>query len=417
MDDLISLFQTVWKNFEKVINFQFYHIDMGKYLIALCIFIAFILFRRLFTIIILARIESWLAKTNPYFQEKVLKELEDPIRFIPVVLGISFAFEYLNIVDIHPWNPILHSLIIFNLFWGLFNITHPISSLISKSNLTLSGPLVSWVSRALRVAIVIIGAAVILDQWGIKIGPILAGLGLLGMAVALGAQDMFKNIIAGVSIIAEKRFNIGDIIKVEGVVEGIVENIGFRSTLVRRFDKAPVYVPNTNLSDAAVTNFSDRDFRRIDWVIGVEYRTTGKQLKFIRDHIEKYILDSKDFANPPEASMQVRINEFNDSSIDILIYCFTNTNVWGEWLEIKENLALKIKEIVEAAGTSFAFPSRSIYMHTVKSKAKAVAPVKSRTLAKAKTHVLSSKKSAKKRRYDPRGGIDPSDLANGEDSK
>jgi MscS family membrane protein len=141
-----------------------------------------------------------------------------------------------------------------------------------------------------------------------------------------------------------------------------VETIGFRSTLIRRFDKAPVYVPNSILSDNAVINFSEMTFRRIYWVIGVEYRTTIDQLRKIRDEIETYILKSKDFAQPPDVPTFVRIDKFSDSSIDIMVYCFTKTTVWAEWLEHKEKLAYHIKQTVEGVGTSFAFPSRSIYM-------------------------------------------------------
>jgi MscS family membrane protein len=222
--------------------------------------------------------------------------------------------------------------------------------------------MIEWLIKAIKVVFIFIAVATILEIWGIKIGPIIAGLGLIGVAVALGAQDLFKNLISGILIIAEKRFNIGDWIKVEGVVEGTVEAIGFRSTFVRRFDKAPVYVPNAKLSDNSLINFSSMSHRRIYWRIGVEYRTTIEMLREIRDNIENYILGSDTFAHPPEVSTFVRIDRFSDSSIDIMVYCFTKTIVWGEWLEIKEALAYKIKEIVETAGTGFAFPSQSLYV-------------------------------------------------------
>ncbi len=165
-------------------------------------------------------------------------------------------------------------------------------------------------------------------------------------------------------MIAEKRFNIGDWIRVDGVIEGTVESIGFRSTLIRRFDKAPVFVPNSKLSDHAVINFSSMTHRRIYWKIGVEYRTTVKQLRQIRDSIEQYILESEYFEKPPKVPLFVRIDRFSDSSIDIMVYCFTKTIKWGKWLEIKEALAYRIKEIVEDAGSSFAFPSQSLYVET-----------------------------------------------------
>jgi MscS family membrane protein len=145
-------------------------------------------------------------------------------------------------------------------------------------------------------------------------------------------------------------------------VEGTVEDIGFRSTIVRRFDKAPVYVPNARLADSAVTNFSAMTHRRIYWHIGVEYGTTVEQLREIRDKIEKYVLKNDAFAKPEEVPTFVRIDRFSDSSIDIMLYCFTRSTVWGQWLEVKERLALNIKKIVESAGSGFAFPSRSLYM-------------------------------------------------------
>ncbi|HBM12598.1 MAG TPA: mechanosensitive ion channel protein MscS, partial [Rhodospirillaceae bacterium] len=118
---------------------------------------------------------------------------------------------------------------------------------------------------------------------------------------------LFKNLIAGILILVEKRFAIGEWIQVDGVVEGTVESIGFRSTFVRRFDKAPVFVPNAQLSDVAVTNFSRMTYRRIYWVIGVEYRTTTDQLRQIRDGIEDYITSNPDFVAADKATLFVRL--------------------------------------------------------------------------------------------------------------
>jgi MscS family membrane protein len=176
---------------------------------------------------------------------------------------------------------------------------------------------------------------------------------------------LFKNLIAGMLILIERRFSHGDWILVDGVVEGLVENFGFRSTLVRRFDKAPVFVPNAMLSDNPVVNFSRMTYRRIFWKIGVLYGTSVDQLREIRDRIEQYVVESDDFADPSsEVATFVRVDSFNDSSIDIMLYCFTKTKVWGEWLEIKERLAFHVKDVVEEAGSGFAFPSRSLYIET-----------------------------------------------------
>ncbi|MBN2366353.1 MAG: mechanosensitive ion channel family protein [Calditrichaeota bacterium] len=345
----------------------FLGINIGRIIITILILIAAFLVRGLFTRFVIGSIGRFVSRTRTTIDDKVLKALDKPIRFIPVILGIYIALEFLSLKgDMAVFaEKIMRSLIVFDIFWALVNTIQPLSEQFRRLETVFTPSMVDWLIKAIRIAFIFIGVVTILEIWGIKIGPILAGLGLLGVAVALGAQDFFKNLISGVLVIAEKRFNPGDWIRVDGEVEGIVESIGFRSTLVRRFDKAPVYVPNSKLSDNAMINFSAMTFRRIYWVIGVEYRTTIEQLRTIRDGIEKFILDSGEFAHPPDVPTFVRIDKFSDSSIDIMVYCFTKTIVWAEWLKLKEDLALHIKQTVENAGTSFAFPSTSVYLEKI----------------------------------------------------
>ncbi|TVR83016.1 MAG: mechanosensitive ion channel family protein [Rhodospirillales bacterium] len=342
-------------------------IDIGRLLVAALIFVGFLAFRRLLSHLILDRVEHWIHRRRPEDDSRVVGALHDPVRFIPVVLGAFITFEYLNIPGTFGVmaDHLVRSLIVFNIFWAFFNLVDPISGRFRRLEQVFTPALVQWFVKTIKIVLLLIAAATILEIWGIRIGPIIAGLGLLGVAVALGAQDLFKNLIAGLLVLGEKRFQPGEWIRVENVVEGTVETIGFRSTLVRRFDRAPVYVPNAQLADSAVTNFTRMTHRRIYWTIGVEYRTSVDQLRRIRDGIESYLLESPDFAKPPEVAMFVRIDSFNDSSIDIMVYCFTRTTVWGEWLRIKEALAYRVKEIVEGAGTAFAFPSRSLYVETL----------------------------------------------------
>ena len=160
----------------------------------------------------------------------------------------------------------------------------------------------------------------------------------------------------------EKRFTVGDVILVSGEVEGVVEQIGFRSTLVRRFDSTPVMVPNYKFAEQSVTNYTRRHHRRIRWLIGLEYRTTIEQLKNIRDEINNLIEKDENFAKNKNAGFYVRIDSFSDSSIDMLVQTFTVTNDWAKFLKIKENLAVKIIEIVESNSAGFAFPSQSLYI-------------------------------------------------------
>lgn len=343
---------------------------IGKYLIAIVIISSFLVLRGLLSRFILKRLRKRAEKSESVIDDDIILALERPVEFLPVVMGAFFSIKFLALSGLsgETADRVVRTLVVFLLFWILVNIIQPLSHILRQLEKIFTPSMLEWLIKTIRVLLIFIGAATILDIWGIKVGPIIAGFGLFGVAVALGAQDLFKNLIGGILILGERRFNLGDWIRVEGVVEGSVEKIGFRSTLIRRFDLAPVYVPNSKLSDSLVINFSKMTYRRIYWTISLIYGTTVEQLREIRDQIEGYILNSDDFVKPHEASMFVHIDKFSESSIDIMLYCFTRTTAWGRWLMVKEELAFAIKRIVESAGSAFAFPSRSIYMEAAPSE-------------------------------------------------
>jgi MscS family membrane protein len=368
MDNIdLPAFDMLWGEVVGVWQQGFMGVDVNLIIKALLIFGGFLLIRGIFGKYVLARLHKWTERTETRIDDKIVEALIPPIKFIPVILGVFFAGQYAGLDDMlgEMFQRLVRSLIAFTIFWGLHRSLEPLSHLMRGLEVLLTPMMVSWLFKVMKVLVIFIGAAVILEVWGIAVGPLLAGLGLFGAAVALGAQDLFKNLIGGLTIIAEKRFFQGDWIKVDGVVEGTVEDIGFRSTRVRRFDKAPVHVPNSSLSDAVVTNFSRMTHRRIYWMIGVEYKTTTDQLKIIRDGIMGYLEKHEDTFDL-KVSTFVRVDSFGASSIDIMLYCFTRTTVWGDWLEIKEALAFEIKKIVEKdAATGFAFPSQSVYIESL----------------------------------------------------
>ena len=288
--------------------------------------------------------------------------MEGPARFLPIVLGFFIASYYMSfgedaraVVD-----TINRTLITILIFWLIHQIVEPISYILSGLDKMLTRELIGWIIKSLKILIFILGLAAVLELWGIKIGPIIAGLGLFGVAVALGAQDLFKNLISGILVLVEKRFKIGDWILVEGIIEGIVEKIGFRSTVLRKFDKSLAIIPNFQFAENAVINISETTNWRIDWAITLQYDTTVDQLKKIRNEIENHIKKSDDFDKA--VGIAVRVEKFSDSSIDMRVRCFTTSNSFATWLEVKEKLAIEIKQIVEGNSAAFAFPSQSIYI-------------------------------------------------------
>ena len=313
---------------------------------------------------ILNRLSRIVSRTANQIDDAVIEVLDGPLKFFPVVIGFFIASSYLNVTDNNQdiLDLINRSLITIFIFWLLHQLIIPFSFVIKNFESKISKPLVDWTLKGLKILVIVLGSVAILELWGIRVGPVIAGLGLFGVAVALGAQDLFKNLISGIMILMEKRFTLGDVILVSGEVEGVVEQIGFRSTLVRRFDSTPVMVPNYKFAEQSVTNYTRRHHRRIRWLIGLEYRTTIDQLKKIRDEINNLIGKDENFAKNKNAGFYVRIDSFSDSSIDMLVQAFTVTNDWAEFLKIKENLAVKIIEIVENNLAGFAFPSQSLYV-------------------------------------------------------
>lgn len=323
-----------------------------------------LLIRGIFARTVVRSITRAAAGTKTEIDDVLVRAVATPLQIIPLIAGVYASLQIMDIdgaVETYA-NRIIQSIVTLTVFWTLARAVQALDYAFGGLRETLSSSAVDWMIKALQFLLIALGLGAVAQQWGIAIAPLLAGLGVFGIAIGLGAQDLFRNLISGILIISEKRFVPGEWIAVDGVVEGTVEKINFRSTLIRRFDKSPVYVPNSKLSDAVLTNFSRMSHRRIRWVVGVEYRTSVDQLKYIRDEIEAWLIGDTRFAKPPEAALFVRIDTFNASSIDFLIYVFTRTTNWGEWLAIKEEFAFAIMQIIERSGTAFAFPSQTVYL-------------------------------------------------------
>ena len=350
-----DLFLSVWE--KGILGIDFFQIIIG-----IGIFFLFLIFRGLISKLIIKKLELISKKTTNKLDDTFVKAMEGPARFLPIVLGVFFASYYMSFSEetrsfVENINRTLITILI---FWIIHQIIEPVSYILSGLDKILTRELIGWIIKSLKILIFILGAAAVLELWGIKIGPIIAGLGLFGVAVALGAQDLFKNLISGILVLVEKRFKMGDWILVEGIIEGIVERIGFRSTVIRKFDKSLAIIPNFQFAENAVINVSQTTNWLISWVLTLQYDTTVEQLKTIRNQIEEHINTNEDFDT--SIGVAVRVDKFSDSSIDMYIRCFSKTSEWEEWLSVKEKLALEIKQIVEKNNASFAFPSQSIYV-------------------------------------------------------
>ncbi len=350
--------------FINLINNNLLGVQVKQYFIFFILILISILFNSLIANFIVNRLKVIVKKTVNQIDDTLFNSLIPPCKLLPIVIVffvLSFNFDKNTNLGFYILK-INNSFATIFVFWFMHQLLIPFSIFFNKLEKTLSKALVAWIVNSIKYLIIFLGVAALLETWGIKVGPVIAGLGLLGVAVALGAQDLFKNLISGIMILMEKRFQIGDVIQVPGHTEGVVEQIGFRSTLIRKFDSTPITIPNYIFAEAPILNFTNRSYRRVNWTIGLEYNSTLDQIKKLTESITSYLHNSDNFMINDSYKSFVRLEKFNDSSIDIIVICFTSTKDWDKYLQIKEELAMEIKANVEKIGLNFAFPSQSIYI-------------------------------------------------------
>lgn len=332
--------------------------------IAFGILLFFHVFRKIFTKYIFKLLLRAAKKTPTDILTTIFVAFESPLRIFFVGIGFYLALMYLPLET--KTNELIvqmyRSFIIFLLGYGLFNLSASSSVMFkkigSKFDVDVDEILLPFLSKLVRIIIIALMISIIAGEWGYDVNGFVAGLGLGGLAFALAAKDAIANLFGGVIIVTEKPFSIGDWIRTPSV-EGTVEEITFRSTKVRTFAQAVVTVPNSTLANEPITNWTKMGKRRISFHLGVTYTTPKEKLEASIRKIEEMLKSHPDI---DQELIFVRFDEFNESSLDIFLYFFTKTTVWGQFLAVKEDVNFKIMEILEGEGVSVAFPSRSIYI-------------------------------------------------------
>lgn len=218
--------------------------------------------------------------------------------------------------------------------------------------------------RAIQIAGIVIAVFIILRVWGFDISGLLAGIGIGGLALSLAAQDTFSNLLAGLTIMTDHSFVIGDVITSLDV-EGIVEDIGLRSSKIRTFTQALVTVPNSKLSNNTVTNLSRIIKRRIRFSIGLEYGVTPDQIRSLIDQLKER-MDKRETLYPENTL--ICLEKFSASSIDVLFQCFTKTVDFLEYLKEQESILLEIMAVMAEAKLDFAFNAMTVHLNDLSQK-------------------------------------------------
>jgi len=344
---------------------DFFNIPLGNLLTAFFALFFFLILRKLFATLTIKVLQPLTKQTKTYYDDRILSALKGPIAFIFVIIGVRLFFALL-FLETNFVTQLIDSLMTYNIFWAIFALTHALRGVVyhftERLNPELSHEVGNFILTLIRGIILAIGLGSILQIWGINVAGLVAGLGIGGLAFALAAKDTAANLFGSIALLLDKSIRIGEWIKIDGV-EGVVEDIGMRTTKIRSFQKSLITLPNQVIANSPIENFSRRGIRRIKMTIGLTYDAKSEQIEKVILEIKTMLRNNTDIAQ--KETMLVNFTTFDDSSLGILIYTFTNTSNWERYLAIKEDVNLKIMKIVEDNNTAFAFPSQSLYIESM----------------------------------------------------
>lgn len=362
MDDIKNL----WEQFTEIFTYTFLHVEIWRLVVA-CVIIVFSFFmRKFFVNLILSLLRKVTQKTKTTLDDELILAIDPPARLLVIALGFSIAFGLIGI-PIHAESfagHVLRSAVAFTIFWALYRAGDILAKLFERvakrTRTTLDDILIPYITKGIKVIVIIIGISVIAKEWNYDLGALLTGLGLGGLAFALAAQETVANFFGGLTIMVDKPFQIGDWIQTPDV-EGTVEDIGFRSTRVRTFAHALVTVPNSGLAKSNITNWSRMGKRRITFRMSLTFATSAQQMETavarIRDMLEGHPDIHPD-------TIFVFFDGFSENGPELFLYFFTKTTIWKEYLKVKEDVNLKLMHILDDLGVKVAYPSMSIYMES-----------------------------------------------------
>ena len=292
----------------------------------------------------------------------------------PADLFLMGVFWFFSLKLLRPEGEVLaylslsiRAVISISLIWGAYRLsslaTDYFRKMAGKTESTLDDQLVPLLNRSIRVFTVLLGSLMAIQNLGVNVLSLLAGLGIGGIAFALAAKDTVANFFGSIMILFDSPFQVGDWI-VLGSVEGTVEEIGFRSTRIRTFYNSLVTVPNSDLMNARIDNMGRREYRRIRTILGLTYDTSPQKMEAFLEGVKNIVL-----ANPNTRKdyFHVVFHSFGSHSLDVMLYCFLKVPDWSNELVERQNLFLEILRLAEDLGVRFAFPTSTLHVESLPS--------------------------------------------------
>jgi MscS family membrane protein len=303
-------------------------------------------------------------RTESTVDDEVVARLSAPVRLLLFGAFGALGLRLLGLPEqAQAWGTHLFRVLLsLGFFWGVARAINTWTTRYIASDLAAQRPgskaLVNLVGRITQIAVVAFASLVALSELGFSVSSVLAGLGIGGIALALGAQKTLENLFGAFAIAVDQPIREGDLVKVEDVV-GTVEAIGLRSTRLRTLDRTLVTVPNGKLADMRLETFAARDRFRFATTLGLTYGTSAAQLRQVRDGLEQVLK-----AHPkvwPDV-ITVRFAAFADSALTLEVSCWFAVATSLDFTLAREEVLLAFMEVVEKAGASFAFPTRTVHL-------------------------------------------------------
>lgn len=350
--------------------------------------LAFLLLMKRF---LLAKLLAWFkklsGKTENTFDDQVVELLNQPLSYFVLISGSYAAINWIHLPhSIETLSTFIYrlSLIILGT-WFIARLVELSSKffedLAAKTSSTLDDYVVPFVSRIIKMATYAIGGMLVIQEFGVNVAGIIAGLGVGGLAFALAAQETLANWFGAIMIYTDRPFEVGHWIKTSQF-EGVVEEVGLRSTRIRTFAQTVVSIPNRQIAVEVIENFNKMQKRRISLKLGVTYDTTPAMLEESVERIRDILRNHEEV---DQSFWLVKFTDFGDSALEIFVYYFTLTTNWEEYLSIKQEINLRIMQRLNAIGVEFAFPSMSIYQASSDLEATAKLDAQARRLFSART--------------------------------
>jgi len=306
-------------------------------------------------------------RTQTTLDDTLLKAAEKPLGWLILLLGIWGSVmvirpssEILPLVTIAENIGRIISIILVGWFlWRMIDgFSVYIMSQAKKTDSSLDDQLVPFISKTLKLFLVVTGVLVGAQNLGYSISGLIASLGIGGIAVAMAAKDTIANLFGSVMLLVDRPFAIGDWIKTNQF-EGVVEEIGFRSTRIRTFERTLVNVPNSMLANMVIDNIDARSKRRIKMRIGVTYGTSPEKMKYAIEGIERIL---REHSGVDQEFSLVKFDNFEDSALSIFLYYFSQSKEWASYLQVRQEINMQIMQLLESLDIDFAFPSRTLYI-------------------------------------------------------